>query len=105
MRWNPFNRKQKNLAEEYTKKGIPLLEERCYVERDGDKVHLTPEWFTVYSACLQQNAQETGRSLIEAREDALIEAILYKGSATTKEIAYMSACIRALAKLNAARLF
>ncbi len=90
--------------EKYADRGIALLKNRGYVEQNGDGVRLTSEWTRIYSICLQRNL-ETGSTLLDVRDESLIQTLLYKGAATKDELSYMFDVINSLNKSGAYRLF
>ena len=97
----PINEENLGPAEE----SLKLLEQRVYVERMGDGYRLTPEWTNVYSTTMRLAAERTEKPPMEVRNQAMIEAILYKGPANREEIIYMAADILALSRAGAVRMF
>jgi len=83
---------------------LKLLEQRGYVEQIGNGHRLTPEWVNVYSTAMRLATERTEKPPWEVRDQAIIEAILYKGPANREDIVYMTVGILALARTGAVRM-
>ena len=98
-------------AKECVEKGVPLLEERGYIEQDGDTLSITQEWRSVYAASAISVAKRTGKASLavatnlNAYNPVFAEAILVKGPATDDEVFFMSVVMVALTRYGKLQVY